>query len=249
MNRVLLIAGLLMAAFTTKAQYTQQGTIEFERKSNVHRQLDDESDGDNDNQWMEAIKKQMPKFSSAFFNLYFDQSHTIYKPGKEVDNPFKAFWGSAPASENVVYTDIPKQKVTAEKVVYEKKYLVEDSARHIDWKITDEIRTIANFPCRKAVGKICDSVYVVAFYTDDIMVSGGPEMFGGLPGMILELAIPRLYTTWIATKVEINPPAATVFVAPAKGKKVTQKELFDNLQLGLKDWGKYAARNIWWSML
>ena len=36
---------------------------------------------------------------------------------------------------------------------------------------------------------MCDTVYVVAFYTEDIPVSGGPEMFGGLPGMILELTV------------------------------------------------------------
>ncbi len=173
----------------------------------------------------------------------------MYKPGKETENPMKMF-GGAPAAENVVLTDFETNKVMAAKLVYEQKFMVDDSIRKIQWKITDEIRTIANYKCHKAVGKICDSVYVVAFYTEDIMVSGGPEMFGGLPGMILELAVPRLYTTWVATKVEIDTPPAADFVLPAgKGKKVTQKEMYLALQSGLKDWGKYAQRNIWWSML
>ena len=31
-------------------------------------------------------------------------------------------------------------------------------------------------------------INVVAFYKDDIPVSGGPESFNGLPGMILQVA-------------------------------------------------------------
>jgi GLPGLI family protein len=148
-----------------------------------------------------------------------------------------------------VLTDFKTERVKANKQVFEQKFLVEDSMRQIEWKISDEIRTIANYKCRKAVGKILDSVYVVAFYTEDIMVSGGPEMFSGLPGMILQIAIPRLNTTWIATKIDVVAPKESDFTISDKGKKVNQKELYDNLRESLKDWKKYADKNIWWSML
>jgi GLPGLI family protein len=249
MNRIIITLGFLLLAAAAQAQYTAQGKIEFERKMNLHRQMDEWQNDDN-NEWVERFKSQMPKFYSSFFNLSFNTKKTMYRPGKETENPMKAFGGGGPAAENIVLTDLQAGRVTAAKQIYEQKYIVEDSVRKMQWKITDEIRTIANYKCHKAVGKICDSVYVVAFYTEDIMVSGGPEMFGGLPGMILELAVPRLATTWVATKVEIDAPAEADFVMPAgKGKKVTQKELFNALQSGLKDWGKYASRNIWWSML
>jgi GLPGLI family protein len=157
--------------------------------------------------------------------------------------------GGGPGMENVVYTDLRTERVTANKQVYEQKFLVQDSMRRIDWKEKDELRTIAGFKCRKAVGKICDSVYVVAFYAEDIPVAGGPEMFGGLPGMILELAIPRLHTTWVATKVEVVAPKATDFMIPEKGKKVNEKELFETVQTSFKSWGKMASRNVWWTVL
>ena len=96
---------------------------------------------------------------------------------------------------------------------------------------------------------ICDSVYVVAFYTDEIAVTGGPESFNGLPGMILGLAIPRLATTWFATKVELIDPKPTDFAIPARGKKITDINLQSLLQKSLKDWGKQGQRNIWWVML
>ena len=88
----------------------------------------------------------------------------------------------------------------------------------MDWRITGERRTIAGFECHKAVGRIMDSVYVVAFYTDQIVTNGGPESFNGLPGMILGLAIPRINTTWFATKIEAIEISPLDIAAPKKGK-------------------------------
>ena len=74
-------------------------------------------------------------------------------------------------------------------------------------------------------------------------------MFGGLPGMILELAIPRLHTTWVADKVDVVQPLETDFIVPDKGKKTTEKEIGETVKSSFKDWGKLAPRNIWWTVL
>jgi GLPGLI family protein len=246
MKRLILIPTFLLClATTTKAQFTISGKIEYERKVNVYAQMAEMENND----WFERIKSQIPKFSSTYFDLIFDTARSLYKPGKEVEtNNMLKMFGGGPAMENVVYTDFNAKKVTANKKVYEQKFLVQDSMRKIDWVVKDDIRTIANFKCHKAVGRICDSVYVVAFYTEDIIVSGGPEMFGGLPGMILELAIPRLHTTWVADKVEEIVPKETDFVVPEKGKKVSEQELGETVRSSFKDWGKMASRNIWWTV-
>ena len=237
---------LLLASGAIKAQFTTTGKIEYERKLNIYAQM---AEMDN-NEWFEKLKSQIPKFSSSFFDLIFDTARSLYKPGREVEgNSMLKMFGGGPAMENVVYSDFAASKVTATKKVYEQKFLVQDSLRKMDWMIKDEIRTIANYKCRKAVGRICDSVYVVAFYTEDIVVSGGPEMFGGLPGMILELAIPRLHTTWVADKVDLIVPKETDFVIPEKGKKTTQAELGETVRSSFKDWGKLAPRNVWWTVL
>ncbi len=237
---------LLLASGAIKAQFTTTGKIEYERKLNIYAQM---AEMDN-NEWFEKLKSQIPKFSSSFFDLIFDTARSLYKPGREVEgNSMLKMFGGGPAMENVVYSDFAASKVTATKKVYEQKFLVQDSLRKMDWMIKDEIRTIANYKCRKAVGRICDSVYVVAFYTEDIVVSGGPEMFGGLPGMILELAIPRLHTTWVADKVDLIVPKETDFVIPEKGKKTTEAELGETIRSSFKDWGKLAPRNIWWTVL
>ena len=247
-RKIFLFIPILLTAFAARAQFTAQGKIEYERKVNIHRQMDDMAEDSQNATMIERFKAQVPKFSTSYFDLYFNADKVIYKPGRESEQQFKMF-GGGPAAENTVLTDFNSQKVIANKQVYDQKFHVTDSMRVLKWKITDEIRTIANYKCRKAVSKICDSVYVVAFYTEDIMVSGGPEMFSGLPGMILELAVPRLYTTWVATKVELIAPKATDFEVADKGKKVTQKEMETTLQESLKQWGKMANRNIWWCAL
>lgn len=237
----------MLAGLAVHAQYTEQGKIEYERKTNLHRRMDEMIQDDGDNSWLEKARSQSPRFVSAFFNLSFNTVNSLYEPGRESEVKNNMWFTQTPAAENIVHTDFSTGQVTAAKNVFEEKFLVADSMRNIQWRIRDEVRTIAGYNCRKAVGIICDSVYVVAFYTEDIMVSGGPEMFSGLPGMILEIAIPRLYTTWIATKVDTELLKEKSFAAPTKGKKSTTAAIQQNVGGSLKRWGKnQAERMVWW---
>jgi GLPGLI family protein len=243
------LALLLAFAVSGSAQYITSGKIEYEKKVSLHAMMKDYDDGSG-NSWYDRVKSQIPQFSYYYFDLTFDTGRTMYKPGREVENKGARMWGESPAAENIVLTNLATNRVTAQKEVFEKKFTVQDTIRKLDWKVKDELRIIGNFKCRKAVSRICDSVYVVAFYTEDIIAGGGPEMFGGLPGMILELAIPRLHTTWTATKVDIIPTKDADFAITDKAKKtVTNKELNETVQSSLKDWGKWAARNLWWIAL
>jgi GLPGLI family protein len=110
-----------------------------------------------------------------------------------------------------------------------KPYLITDSIRKIHWKITSEIKMIAGFSCRRANAIIMDSVYVVAFYTDEIIPRGGPESFTGLPGMILGIALPYDHTTWFATRVSLKQVSNTQFKSPTGEKKINNRELKDIL--------------------
>jgi GLPGLI family protein len=85
---------------------------------------------------------------------------------------------------------------------------------------------------------------VVAFYTDDIVTTGGPESFNGLPGMILGVSLPHQHVTWFATKVSATPVTASQLKVPAKGKKVTITSLKEQLKERMKDWGKDRQRNL-----
>jgi len=226
-------------------QFIAKGKIEFERKLNVHKQIDGYGE------WAQEMKKQVPQYHVTYFDFFFDGEKSVYKPGR--DNPDNRAgingWGQGPAQENIVCTNYGTQSSISQKQVFETMYLVQDSLRKIDWKYTTDTRKIAGFNCRKATGIIMDSVFIFAFFTDEIMVTGGPESFNGLPGMILGIAIPRINTTWFATKLELIEPTAKDMAVPTKGKKATISELQKSLQGSLKDWGKWAERNIWNIML
>ncbi|MBZ5856196.1 GLPGLI family protein [Flavihumibacter profundi] len=246
-NILILIAGFCLVR-QTQAQtiFINNGTIEYERKINVHRQF--ESENNDDSEWFKDFLTKQPKFHTSYFQLSFNKDKAIYQPGKEADAKMEP-WMIGPAKENSVLTDFNGLLFTSRKTVFEQTFIVADSTNRLQWKLSSETRTIAGFECRKAVTVICDSVYVVAFYTEEIPVSGGPESFGGLPGMILGLAVPRLYSTWYATKVELNQPPASVFAINGKGKKITSHELAPMLTSTFKDWDKRGQKFIWWSML
>ncbi|HWJ30083.1 MAG TPA: GLPGLI family protein [Flavisolibacter sp.] len=220
------------------AQFISTVKIEFEKTINVPA-LYKEMDPD----WYDMIKDNLPKSDVSYYDFTGDNTHSLYKPGRE--NPTNYKMGYRPiADKNVVFTDYNKGMSISQKPVWEETFLVEDSLQKIKWKITPDTRTIAGFECRKAVGILDDSIAVFAFYTDEIMITGGPESIHGLPGMILGVGIPRLHTTWFATKVEISNINMNKVVPETKGKKVNRATMMNSLDKVLRQWGTYGGKLI-----
>lgn len=63
---------------------------------------------------------------------------------------------------------------------------------------------------------------ITAWYTPMIPASHGPDDFGGLPGLILELSTSN--TTMLCTKVVLNSKEEIIIEVPQKGKEVTREE-------------------------
>jgi len=239
----LLFVSLLFAAgASAQTHFILQGKVEYERRTNMYRRLED------NNQWREDLKKIMPEYRVNYFDLLFNNNKSLYQPGREGDDARK-FQGAIVADDNAVFIDFAQNRITSRKNVFEQSFLLLDSLPPIRWKITTDMRKIAGFDCRKAVAKILDSVYVIAFYTDEVLVSGGPEDFHGLPGLILGLAIPRLHSTWYATKLELQEVPDASLKPPSKGKKTTAAELRPLLLRTMKDWGKDGPLDFWLIML
>ena len=225
---------------TAQTIFISKGKIEFERRTNVWADIK--------GSFSDEFKKRIPQFKSDYFNFEFDGNKSIYKPGRESDSKTPSFF-SLPATDNEIYSDYNNDKYIAHKNVFEKSFLIEDSLRNAKWKITNDFREIAGFNCRRATTIIMDSVFVVAFYTDEIVIPGGPESFNGLPGMILGLVINRLHTTWYATKVDVNSVNVKDITPPTKGKKATNAEIMETLKKSLSDWGDRASKYIWAIMI
>lgn len=245
--RILFFLLILFAAGTVRAQsnsiFIPHGRIEFQRSVNVYAQMQQTME-EGDEQWVDLMKKMANHFRTSYFDLYFTGNKTLYKPGRESDDKQLFNFWTPPAQDNTVFADLDTRKAISRKNVFEQGFLVEDSLRTIKWKITDETRNIAGFTCRRANAIIMDSIYVVAFYTDEILAEGGPESFTGLPGMILGVSLPHNHVSWMATKVEAVTVADVQMAPPVKGKKVDNAGLLQSVQPSLKDWRKTGRQYI-----
>jgi GLPGLI family protein len=238
-SSLFLLLALLACTGVVRAQsntlFLSQGRIEYQRSVNVYAQISNEEEND---QWAELRKKMSNHFRTSYFDLFFTRNKCLYKPGRESDDKPTNFFWQPPAQDNTVWSDLDNGQGISRKNVFEQGFLVQDSLRQIKWKITDETRNIVGFNCRRANAIIMDSIYVVAFYTDEILATGGPESFTGLPGMILGVSLPHQHISWFATKVEAVPVSEAQVVPPAKGKKVNNAGLLETIRASLKDWGK-----------
>jgi GLPGLI family protein len=156
-------------------------------------------------------------------------------------------WDDGAAEDNVWFNDYSTNNFANYKFVIDNNYLLSGELMKIEWKLSpNENRVIAGFNCRKATGVIFDSVYIFAFYTDEIMISGGPMGINGLPGMILGLTIPRMYTSWIATKLQVNNVDTKKIVVPLKGKKKAATELEKDIKKAMAGrGGSWMVQELW----
>lgn len=256
MNRKLVILILLtfssgLSVMAQNVRFVTDGAIEFERSINVYAILQKKINKENSGylpQIVDQMKKSQSQFRLLKSTLYFSKNKTLFKPGEDNSVPIPFFGTSPDLSQiNTIYSDLNTQQKVTRKQVFEETFLVRDSTRKINWKITSETRDIAGYTCRRANAIVMDSIYVVAFYTDQIPVSGGPESFSGLPGMILGIALPHDNVTWFAKTVTDKTVENNIIIPPVKGKATDNKGLTATLNSALKEWGddaKFYLKNF-----
>jgi len=239
---------LIKPAFAQHARFATEGIIEFEKSVNMHAQIKKYINKDNEMYYIPAFeqyKKTKPQFRLLKSTLTFSKDKTLFSPAP-ADESDRGWFSDIPATtqNNIIYTDLSTNTSIVQKTVFEETFLVRDSTRKINWKVTSETRDIAGYSCRRANAIIMDSIYVVAFYTDEIPVSGGPESFTGLPGMILGVALPHENMSWFAKLVTDKSLPAGTLIAPKKGKITNNKGLLDTLMKVMKNWGTYAQHSL-----
>lgn len=246
---ILLLLTMLMFTISGMAQHARfvgEGVIEFEKKINMYAKVKKSIDKENEaymSKYYDQFVKSQPQFLTVKSNLVFANDKTLFTPIPITVTAQNSMYGDPNNNQpNVVFTDFSTRSSSVQKKVFEETYLIKDSIRPITWKLTGETREIAGYQCRRANGLMLDSIYVVAFYTDEITVSGGPESFSGLPGMILGVALPYENVTWFATIVSDKIVDKNLLKAPLKGKQMNNKDLMVRLNDLVKRWGDSAKR-------
>ena len=244
MKTILTTITCLLLTISLQAQNSKivtNGKIEFEKRINMHaatKNLMNNLTGLSATVYTQAyddFKRTAPQFATLNSTLIFNDNKSLFTPIAP-PQPIKDLLGTPLAKQfNTIYTDMASSKTVTLKDVYGDRFLISDSLSKIKWKLTDETQEVAGYTCRRANGLIQDSVYVVAFYTDKIWMSSGPESFSGLPGMILKVALPYENVIWTATKITTEPVSSATITPPAKGTVVNKKQLYDKLKSALSN--------------
>ena len=236
MKKIICIVALLVSIKSYSQVFISKGMVEYEVKVNNHKSI-------GEGIWADMMRDKLPKFSTSYYQLTFNNDKSIYQFNRKDESSRMPSW-FGDSDEDTWYNDFSRSSFVQQKGVFGDTYILADSLLDIKWKITNENREIAGFNCRKAVGIIFDSVYVFAFYTDEIVLSGGPMSLNGLPGLILGVTIPRMHTSWVATRVQVTGIDEKKIIAP-KGKQKKASELKETVEKATKDWGTYGQQRVW----
>ena len=183
------------------------------------------------------------KFESFYFQ---EEKLEAPSPGGNKGVTFKVS-----GSDKKIYKNSKEKIELSEEEFFGKEFLVQDSLPNWNWKLEAETKKIGNYTCHKAIliipvseedkkeyenhkkenndGKtnLLEVVepkekIITAWYTTEIAVSFGPDMYGGLPGLILEVNDGK--TIILCSKVSLNPKTKTEIKRLSKGKKVSKKQ-------------------------
>lgn len=91
------------------------------------------------------------------------------------------------------------------------------------WRIGTEQAEHLGYTVMKATAEH-DSTTIEAWFTPQIPVSGGPALYGGLPGMILVLSLNDGQTQYQATEVALQELEAGLIAPPEDGDEVSYEE-------------------------
>lgn len=135
----------------------------------------------------------------------------------------------APAGFGTTYKNLSDSTQRKDFNVYGKKYFSLDKLKRQEWKITKEKKDILGFEVRKATAEDSTAVYTV-WYAPKLAISNGPEIYSGLPGLILELEIRTDYgdilevKRYTATEIEVKNKELKTPPLSKKGKRMSLKE-------------------------
>ncbi len=166
--------------------------------------------------------------------LVFTGKESLYKPVEEepeedMSNSGMVLRINRPIVE--IYSNLKTGQKIASREFLGKQYLIEDSIRNTPWQLSDQTKQIQGITCKKATYYNAERKRTfTAWYAENIYLSSGPDGYGGLPGLILELDANNGEMLATATKIELRKLTKDEPVkAPVKGKKISENE-FKKLQ-------------------
>jgi GLPGLI family protein len=217
---ILLIIGIVvgLGAATMVIAQPVQGVITFEVRVNMHRTIPKER---------EEMKNMIPEFRTSMQELYFNEKESLYKPVEDDEEDIEGQNGGVhirmrqPKVKTYVNTETLAQ-VTQQDFMG-KDYLIEDTLKILPWKFGTELKTIMGKECKQAFYHNEERKQdVVAWYAPGFRPLLGPEVFGSLPGAVLEVNINDGERVVTAKSLDVRALKKNELKAPKDGTKITR---------------------------
>lgn len=94
----------------------------------------------------------------------------------------------------------------------------------LEWQLTSEQAEHLGYMVLKATAQKDSATTIDAWFTPQIPVQGGPEAYGGLPGMILVLSVNDGQIQYQATEVALGELEQGTIGPPDEGDEMSQEE-------------------------
>ncbi|MBP7555670.1 MAG: GLPGLI family protein [Chitinophagaceae bacterium] len=257
MKNVILGIAALCGTFASEAQQ-KEGRIVYQRKVVINIQFNGSGGGE-----------VPPQTRLSQFELNFANGQMVFQQMEDdAQDDLAGSTGGVvirtigSSAEDVTFFDFTQSRKVEQRDFFDKRFLITDSIRKGNWKLTDETKTILNHQCRKAVSQrigkrsimnmqngkmerkeVDDTTTIEAWFTTDIPVAVGPDVAGQLPGAILELTSDNGRSVYQA--IDISPKANIKAIKePSKGKKVNQQQFTEERNKMLEEMQRNGGGTI-----
>jgi GLPGLI family protein len=212
---------LISVALTTLV-HAQVGNAYYKK------QLASSTDSINNKYMKEALKS----LKNRQYKLAFNKTEAIYDEVKSLDinenQVVEAFVKGISEYSGEIYFNSLKKSVINKKELSGSIFLIEKD--EINWVLSKDTLKIDSYICYKATttriitnSKGTYNLEVTAWYAPEISLPYGPDGYGGLPGLILQLNNNGTITS--LKKIEFLSEDENIDINfSAKGKKVTEDE-------------------------
>ncbi len=189
----------------------------------------------------EMIKKRMASALQKEFILSFNKSASLFNEVEKLEEEggrgMRMGVSMLSGTGGLVYKNIKESELREQIEFFGKQFLIEDELEDFGWSLGKETKMIGSYTCYKATATRevvnrtfkggesttdTGSVDVVAWYTPQVPLSQGPDIYCGLPGLIMEVNFKE--TTILCTKIVLNKDKELTIEAPKKGEVVSREE-------------------------
>jgi GLPGLI family protein len=229
MNKFSLVAFVFLLQIASRSSDAQvlAGSIIYDHKVDVHVRMPPE---------MEDMKARIPRFQTTKKELFFRTDFSLFKDFED-DSQTRSGMFFRMSGGSTIRVDLEEMKYAERKTAFGEEFLIEGDSPFYPWKIAPETKKIAGYLCQRAwhIQQDSSEKYVEAWFTPEIPVGIGPELYFGLPGAVLELDIQYGEINYTAVNISLKSPKGSELRLPKGGKKSTKEDYDEFVKVKTKE--------------